>query len=65
MILRCGLNRLHQFASFLCTHIRGARLNPKLLALLQSLDSVLYSGLPLPKDEEAFIHANGLNVVVR
>lgn len=64
MIKRCGLNRLHQFATFLSTHIRHARQNPKLLALLQSLDTVLYSGLPLPREDEEFAYSNGLNLVV-
>ena len=64
MIKRCGLNRLHQFASFLSTHLRRARLDPKLLSLFQSLDCVLYSGLPLPKEEEEFALSNGINVVV-
>lgn len=64
MIKRCGLNRLHQFATFLSTHIRHARQNPKLLALLQSLDTVLYSGLPLPREDEEFAYSSGLNLVV-
>lgn len=64
MIKRCGLNRLHQFATFLSTHIRHARQNPKLLALLQSLDTVLYSGLPLPREDEEFAYSNRLNLVV-
>lgn len=64
MIVRCGLNRLHQFASFLSTHLRHARNNPKLLSLFQSLDCVLYSGLPLPKEEEEFALSSSINVVV-
>ena len=64
MIIRCDLNRLHQFASFLSTHIRHARQNPKLLAYLQSLDTVLFSGLPLPQEDEEFGYQNKLKLVV-
>ena len=64
MITRCGLNRLHQFATFLSTHLRHARHNPKLLAYLQSLDTILYSGLPLPQEDEDFAYQNKLKLVV-
>ncbi|KAL5518873.1 hypothetical protein ACEPAH_556 [Sanghuangporus vaninii] len=63
MITRCGLNRLHQFATFLSTHLRHARHNPKLLAYLQSLDTILYSGLPLPQEDEDFAYQNKLRIV--
>ncbi|KDQ63630.1 hypothetical protein JAAARDRAFT_120174 [Jaapia argillacea MUCL 33604] len=59
---RCGLNRLSQFATFLGIHIRNARLNPKLLAVLQSLDDVIYSGLPLPQDEEEWARRGRVNL---
>ncbi|TBU61980.1 acetyl-CoA synthetase-like protein [Dichomitus squalens] len=60
MIRRCGLNRLNQFASFLGTHLRNARSNPALLAALKSLDELLYTGLPLAAEEEAWAYANGI-----
>ncbi|EJD03893.1 acetyl-CoA synthetase-like protein [Fomitiporia mediterranea MF3/22] len=63
MINRCDLNRLHQFASFLSTHIRHARQNPKLLAHLQSLDTIAYSGLPLPQEDEDFGYQNKLKLI--
>ena len=65
MIARCSLNRLHQFASFLGLHIRHARQNPKLLAHLKALDTIMYSGLPLPSEEEEFANQTGLNIIVR
>ena len=60
MIHRCGLNRLNQFASFLGAHLRAARTDPKLLAALQSLDELLYTGLALNPDEEAWAHEKGI-----
>ena len=37
MITHGGLNRLNQFPAFLAVHVRAARKNPKLLALLRGL----------------------------
>jgi len=62
MVHKCGLNRLNQFPTFLATHIRGSTQNPKLLALLQSLDEILYSGLPLPREEDEWAYRNGLKL---
>jgi acyl-coenzyme A synthetase/AMP-(fatty) acid ligase len=60
MIIGCRMNRLNQFGSFLSTNIRAARQNPKLLNLLQSLDEIIYSGLALPQDDEAWAYSQGL-----
>jgi hypothetical protein len=65
IIHRCGLNRLTQFPTFLINHLRNARLNPKLLAMLQNLDEILYSGLSLPREEEEWAYRNGINLKVR
>lgn len=62
MIQRCGLNRLNQFSTFLSTHLRNSRQNPKLLQALQHLDEVLYSGLPLDRDDEDWAYKNGLKM---
>ena len=64
MVKLAGLNRIHQFGSFLSMHIRHARQNPKLLALLQSLDTIIFSGLPLPREDEEYAYNNGLKLVV-
>ncbi len=64
MIHRCGLNRLNQFGSFLGVHIRHARQNPKLLALIQSLDQVTYSGLAVEREEEEFALRSNIRLVV-
>lgn len=65
MIARCGLNRLNQFAAFLAANIRAARHDPVLLSLLQGLDEIIYSGLPLPQEEEAWAYSQGLRLKVR
>ncbi|KAF8271441.1 acetyl-CoA synthetase-like protein [Lactarius quietus] len=62
MIRVCGLNRVNQFATFLAQHLRTSRQNPKFLALLQTLDDVLYSGLALPREEEEWALGNGIKL---
>ena len=64
MIQHCGVNRLHQFATFLQSHFRNARQDPKLLSMLQNLDEVLYSGLALPPEEESWARNNGIRLRV-
>lgn len=58
------MNRLNQFATFLTQHLRNSRQNPSLLALLQTLDELLYSGLALPREEEDWARGNGLRLRV-
>ena len=60
MITHGGLNRLNQFPAFFAVHVRAARKNPKLLALLRSLDEVLYSGQPMPREDEEWAYAQDL-----
>lgn len=64
MVHRCGLNRLNQFSTFISAHFRRARENPKLLVDLQMLDSILYSGLPMPQEEEDWAYKHGLKLSV-
>lgn len=64
MIERCNLNRLNQFAAFLSVHLQNSRKDNKLLAKLQGLDEVLYSGLPLPRDDEEWAMKNGIKLKV-
>ena len=58
MVTRCRLNRLNQFATFLVAHLRESRKDTKLLATLQGLDEVLYSGLALPHEDETYAYQN-------
>ncbi|KAG5220182.1 amp- ligase [Salix suchowensis] len=62
MITRCGLNRLNQFATYLSIHLKNSRRDAKLLSLLAQLDEILYTGLPLNRDEEAWAYQNNLNL---
>ncbi len=62
MVNRCGLNRLNQFASFLGMHLRNSRTNSALLAALKHLDELLYTGLPLAVEEEAWARQHGILV---
>ncbi|KAJ7783906.1 hypothetical protein DFH07DRAFT_997347 [Mycena maculata] len=62
MVHRCGLNRLNQFAAFLANHLRASRLDAKLLSILTSLDEVLYSGMPLAREEEEWAYRNGIKL---
>ena len=64
MVTRCGLNRLKQFATFLGHHLRNSKTNQKLLQALVQLDEVLYSGLALGREEEAWALQNGVSVQV-
>jgi hypothetical protein len=65
MIVRCGLNRLNQFASFLGNQLRASRQDSRLLSMLVSLDDVVYSGLPLPREEEQYAYKHGIKIRVR
>ncbi|KAI0828701.1 acetyl-CoA synthetase-like protein [Trametes gibbosa] len=62
MIAHGDLNRLNQFPAFFAVHARAARLNPKLLALLRGLDEILYSGQPMPREDEEWAYANDLQI---
>jgi hypothetical protein len=65
MIHHCGLNRLHQFGSYLWRTLRAARSDPKLLSLLATLDEICYLGAPLTREDEAWAYANCLRLRVR
>ncbi|KIJ68334.1 hypothetical protein HYDPIDRAFT_81995 [Hydnomerulius pinastri MD-312] len=62
MVHRCHLNRLSQFSTFLSTHLRNSRSNPKLLGYLQSLDQIVFSGLPLNREDGEWAHRSGLQM---
>ena len=65
MISRCGLNRLNQFAGFLVSHLRHAQADPKFHSILQGLEEILYSGMPLPQADERWALQNGIPLIVR
>ncbi|OBZ77940.1 hypothetical protein A0H81_02861 [Grifola frondosa] len=47
MVHRCGLTRMAQFPTYIATHLRATRCDPKLRAILQGLDEILVSGLSM------------------
>jgi len=65
MMLRCDLNRLNQFGSFLGKHLQNSRQHPKLLSFLASLDEVVYTGVPLSDEDEQWAFKNGIKLRVR
>lgn len=62
MMLRCDLNRLNQFGSFLGKHLQNSRQDPKLLSFLTSLDEVVYTGVPLSDEDEQWAFKNGIKL---
>ncbi|KAK2460372.1 hypothetical protein APHAL10511_007537 [Amanita phalloides] len=62
MIQHCGVNRLNQFASYLQSHFRTARADPKLLSMLKNLDEVMYSGLALLPEDENWARKNAIKL---
>ncbi|KAF7332472.1 Acetyl-CoA synthetase-like protein [Mycena kentingensis (nom. inval.)] len=62
MVQDCGMTRLNIFGSYLAGHLRSARQDAALLRALQGLDEVLYTGLPLPRDEEAWAYTQGVKL---
>lgn len=64
MIQRCRLNRLNRFGAFLAMQFRAAKQDPKLTSLLCILDDVLYSGMPIPREEEEYAYRSGISLRV-
>ncbi|KAJ7682309.1 hypothetical protein DFH06DRAFT_1075950 [Mycena polygramma] len=62
MIQHCGLNRLNIFGSFLTTHLRNSRFDCGLLKMLTGLDEIMYTGLPLPREEETWAYSQGIKL---
>ncbi|KAF7329498.1 AMP-binding domain-containing protein [Mycena kentingensis (nom. inval.)] len=56
----CGLNRLHQYPQHLSKHLRGSRTDADVLRVLQSLDDVRYSAMPLDKEDDKWAFENGV-----
>ncbi|KAJ7619138.1 hypothetical protein DFH06DRAFT_1144364 [Mycena polygramma] len=54
-----ALTNLPRFSAII---FERQRLDPKLLSLLTSLDEVLYSGMPLAREEEEWAYRNGIKL---
>ncbi|KIY45488.1 acetyl-CoA synthetase-like protein [Fistulina hepatica ATCC 64428] len=63
MIQRCGLNRLCQFAAFLAANFRRAMADAKFRDMLLNLDEILYSGMPLSREEEQWALQSGMKLI--
>ncbi|KAJ7068744.1 hypothetical protein C8F01DRAFT_1119163 [Mycena amicta] len=62
MVRECGMTRVNIFGSYLAGHLRAARHDAKLLDALRNLDEALYTGLPLPREEEAWAYSQGIKL---
>ena len=63
MIVHCRLNRLVQFPTYLAIHLQNSRRDPKLLAMLQGLDQIFYSGLMLGQEDEEWVHRHSIKIM--
>nr|GAT58468.1 acetyl-CoA synthetase-like protein [Mycena chlorophos] len=62
MVRDCGLSRVNIFASYLAGHLRNARHDGTLLDSLQKLDEIVYTGLPLAREDEAWAFSQGIKL---
>lgn len=65
MIITCQLTRLALYGSSLSLHIRAAQSDPNVLRVLQSLRSIAYTGVAVPKGEDDWAHDNNISCIVR
>lgn len=63
MVTRCGLSRITIFPTYLATHFRNSRRDPKVLAALQGLDEILISGLSMSVEDQRWARSNGIRVL--
>lgn len=62
MVEHCQVNRLWQFATFFSMHLRVARQDPKVLAMLTSLDEVTTCGMELSQEDQDYAYNNGIKL---
>ncbi|KIP05680.1 hypothetical protein PHLGIDRAFT_119584 [Phlebiopsis gigantea 11061_1 CR5-6] len=62
MVRQCGLNRLLQYASWLSALISEARQNGEVLEAMQGLRQVVYTGVSMNPEDEAWALANGIPI---
>ncbi|KAI0790177.1 acetyl-CoA synthetase-like protein [Irpex lacteus] len=60
MVKQCGLNRLLQYATWLSALIDVARTNDEVLSALQGMRQVMYTGLAMNPEDEAWAYAHGI-----
>lgn len=64
MVKQCGLNRLLQYATWLSALIDVARTNDEVLSALQGMRQVMYTGLAMNPEDEAWAYAHGIPLTV-
>ena len=66
MVHACGLNALVQYGTFVSAHIRAARGGDgAVAAALAGLRQILYTGVALPEEDQAWAEERGLPLSVR
>ena len=64
MVKQCGLNRLLQYATWLSALIDVARKNDEVLKALQGMRQVMYTGLAMNPEDEAWAFAHDIPLTV-
>ena len=64
MVKQCGLNRLLQYATWLSALIDVARKNEEVLKALQGMRQVMYTGLAMNPEDEAWAFAHDIPLTV-
>lgn len=65
LVRQCGLNRLLQYGSWLSALVGVARTNAEVLEAMRGLRQVVYTGVSMNPEDEAWALANGIPVTVR
>lgn len=60
----CKLTTIAQFPPLFSIHLKRARQDPALLAMLQSLSKVILVGMPLSEDDAKYCHEQGITLLV-
>ncbi|KAF5389415.1 hypothetical protein D9757_004334 [Collybiopsis confluens] len=63
MTEHCHVNRIWQFAAFFSAHLRAARQNPKILAMLANLEEVTTCGMALSQEDQDYAYNNGIKLM--
>jgi hypothetical protein len=64
MVRQCGLNRVLQYGSWLSVLVNVARTNKEVLEAMRGLRQVVYTGVAMNPEDEAWALANGIPVTV-
>ncbi|KIK67057.1 hypothetical protein GYMLUDRAFT_191481 [Collybiopsis luxurians FD-317 M1] len=63
MVEHCHVNRIWQFAAFFSVYLRAARQDPKVLAMLVSLEEVTTCGMALSQEDQDYAYNNGIKLM--